>query len=106
MICCSCKTDRAHRSHRAGWKDYVFSLFQYYPYRCKECGVRFFGRRPKPPKTVDKPTATETEIRATRSAYEWKQKRREFLLYGSALLCFVVFLYFVTRPTGQAADGD
>jgi hypothetical protein len=103
MICRGCKTDRASRSHRAGWKDRAFSLFRYYPYRCKECGIRFFERRPKPP--TERPTSTETEIRATRSAYEWKQKRREFLLYGFALLCFVVFLYFVTRPAGQAPDG-
>jgi hypothetical protein len=103
MICRSCKTDRAYRSHRVGWKDRAFSLFQYYPYRCKGCGVRFFERRPKPP--AERPTSTETEIRATRSAYEWKQKRREFLLYGFALLCFAVFLYFVTRPSGQAPEG-
>lgn len=105
MICRQCKTDHAHRSHREGWKDYAFSLFQYYPYRCKECGFRFFEPKPKPPETVERPTSTETEIRATRTAQEWKRKRREFLLYGSALLCFVVFLYFVTRERA-APDGN
>lgn len=103
MICRDCKNDSAQRSHRAGWKDYAFSVFQCYPYRCKVCAIRFFERRPKPPR--EQRTSTETEIRATRTAYQRKQKRREFLLYGSALLCFFVFLYFVTRPSGQAPDG-
>jgi hypothetical protein len=97
MMCRKCKT---------GWKDYAVSLFQYYPYRCKACGTRFFELRPKPPENAEKPTSTETEIRATRTAQEWKRKRREFLLYASALLCFVVFLYFVARSTGQAPDGN
>jgi hypothetical protein len=102
MICRKCKTDHAHRSHREGRKDYALSLFQYYPYRCQKCMIRFFERRIEP--REEAPTATETEIRATRGAYRRTQKRREFLLYGSALLCFVVFLYFVTRPAAQPLE--
>ena len=107
MNCPKCKTDHAHRSHRVGWKDHVLSLFAYYPYRCKECELRFYQRRPAPlPEATEKPTATETEIRATRAGYQWKRRRREFLLYGWALVAFLVFLYFVTRDRGGSTEGD
>ena len=106
VICPKCKTDHAHRSHRAAWKDYVASLFQYYPYRCKGCGLRFFGRRRKPTEIEEKPTSTETEIRATRASYQRKERRREFLLYGSALLAFVCILYYLTRDRGSSSDGE
>ena len=106
MTCPKCKTDHATRSHREGWRDYAVSLFQRYPYRCNECGIRFFQFRRKPPKTVDKPTSTEREIRATRATSERKRRRREFLLYGSALLCYLVFLYFITRDRSSSTDGN
>jgi len=38
----------------------------------------------------------EKEIAATRSSLRRKQKRREFLLYSSALTVFVVILYLLT----------
>jgi len=106
VTCPKCKTDHAHRSHRQRWKDYVASLFEYYPYRCTECRHRFFVLRREPPGTAEKPTATETEIRVTRSKLKWRRKRRELLLYGWALLAFLVFLYFVTRDRGGSSAGD
>jgi len=106
VICPKCKTDHAHRSHRQGLKDYVASLFGYYPYRCNKCEHRFFESRFKPPKTTEHPTATETEIRTTRNRYEWKRRRRDFLLYGSALLAFLAFLYYITRERGDTSNGE
>jgi hypothetical protein len=106
VTCPKCNTDHAHRSHREGWKDYAVSLFQRYPYRCSQCGVRFLQRRRKAPENVAKPTATETEIRATRAAGERKRRRRDFLLYGSALLCYLVFLYFITRDRDSSNDNN
>jgi hypothetical protein len=100
VICPTCQTDHAHRSHRQGVKEYVTGLFHYYPYRCNKCGHRFFEFPPKPPKSEEKPTATEREIRATRRTYRWKSHRRDFLLYSSALLVFVGFLYYLTRYHG------
>jgi hypothetical protein len=105
VTCPKCKTDRAHRSHRDGWKDYVVSFFQYYPHRCGQCGVRFFQRRCTTPQAAGKPTSTETEIRATRAAGDRKRRRRDLLLYGSALLCYLAFLYFITRDRGSSIDG-
>ena len=106
MICPNCKTDHAHRSHRECWQDYVVSFFQYFPYRCKACGTRFFELRRSPPKTAEKSTSTETEIRATRASYRWKQKRREFLLFGSALLVFLGFIYYLTRDRSGSYGGE
>jgi hypothetical protein len=103
MICPKCKSDRGHRSHRQGVKEYVGGLFQYYPYRCRGCGHRFFVSSSE---TAEEPTATETEIRATRSKYQRKQHRREFLLYGSALLIYVGFLYYITRYHGGSSNGE
>jgi hypothetical protein len=40
-----------------------------------------------------------------RANRRWIQKRREFLLYGLALLFFLVFLYYVTRDRGGSSDG-
>lgn len=105
MICPKCKTDQAHRSHREGWKDYVVSFFDYYPYLCKECKHRFFQVRHAPPKTTGKPNSTETKIRATRSRHVWRRKRREFLLYGWALVLVLVLVYFITRDHGVPSDG-
>ena len=101
MICPNCKTDHAHRSHRRGVKEYVTSLFRHYPYRCNECGHRFLRG-----KTAGTPTATEREIRATRNSYQWKHHRRDFLLYSSALLVFVGFLYYLTRDRGGSSNGE
>jgi hypothetical protein len=106
VICPKCKTDHAHRSHRGGLKDYAFGIFQYFPYRCKECGFRFFEPRYRPPKSTEKPSSTETEIRATRAGYRWKQKRREFLIYGAAILVFLVFIYFLTRDRGAPSGPE
>jgi len=61
--------------------------------------------RREPPETEQKPTSTETEIRVTRSKLESKRRRREFLLYGWALIAFLVFLYYVTRDRGGPAGG-
>lgn len=106
MICPKCKTEHAHRSHRKGWKDFVLSLFKYHPYRCNQCRLRFYEFRYTLPNAADKPTSTEKEIRSTRAARNWKRRRREFLLYGGALLLFLLFLYFLTRVRDGSVGGD
>lgn len=103
MVCPKCKADHAHRSHRKGWKDYAVSFFHYYPYRCNECGIRFFGTRRQLAEIAEEPTSTEKEIRVTRASYQWQQKRREFLLYGLALLVFAGILYYLTRYRGGSS---
>ena len=70
----------------------------YRPYRCHECSHRFLSFRYSLPEPDAPPVlGAEKEIAATRGSLRRKQKRREFLLYGSALTVFVVILYFLTR---------
>lgn len=104
MVCVKCKTDQAHRSHRRGVLELLSAFVAVYPYRCRDCGHRFLKFRHA---TVDKTpgTATEREIRTTRSSMAWKRKRREFLMYGAGILLFVVFLYFITRERGGSPEG-
>jgi DNA-directed RNA polymerase subunit RPC12/RpoP len=98
MQCSQCKTDSAHRSHRAGLKERLASLFGYYPYRCHRCGHRFLKLR----YADDEPATaaargTEREIASTRGALRWKAVRRQILLYGWALVLFAIILYYLTR---------
>jgi hypothetical protein len=98
MQCPKCKTGNAHRSHRAGLKERLTSIVGYVPYRCRECGLRFLSFRYLISDSVATPlSGTEKEIAATRGSLQWKQKRRELVLYASALTLFVVVLYFLTR---------
>lgn len=74
------------------------SIVAYYPYRCGSCSHRFHGFR----YWVSDPAAppirgAERQIAATRGALHWKQRRREILLYSTALSLFAVVLYFLAR---------
>jgi DNA-directed RNA polymerase subunit RPC12/RpoP len=98
MLCPKCKTDHAHRSHRAGWREHLAHMVGYRPYRCHECSHRFLNFRYSLPEPAAAPArGAEREIAATRGSLRRQQKRRELLLYGSALTAFVVILYFLTR---------
>ena len=98
MQCPKCKIGNAHRSHRAGLKERLTSIVGYVPYRCRDCGLRFLSFRYSSPDPVAKPVGgAEKEIAETRGSLRWKQKRRELVLYASALTLFVVVLYFLTR---------
>lgn len=98
MQCPKCKTDNAHRSHRAGLSEHLTSIIGYVPYRCRDCSFRFLSFRysRREPATAP-PRGAEKEIAATRSSLRRRQKRRELVLYASALTLFVVVLYFLTR---------
>lgn len=76
-----------------------------YPYRCKDCGHRYFRFRYAEPADPGPANSAEREVRATRNVVVWKRKRREFLLYGAGVLCFLAFLYFITRERGGSPDG-
>jgi hypothetical protein len=98
MQCPKCKTDSAYRSHRAGLKEHLTSIVGYVPYRCRDCSFRFLNFRCSLPEPVATPLrGAEKEIAATQRSLRRKQKRRELVLYISALTLFVVVLYFLTR---------
>ena len=106
VLCANCKTDNAHRSHRHGVLESCMSMFAYYPYSCTKCKHRFLRRRDRAsdaPQPANR--STEREIRATRNARKWRRKRVEFVIYGTALLLFVVVLYFITRARSAPDAG-
>ena len=78
MLCPKCKTDNAHRSHRTGLREQLKSVIGYYPYRCRDCRLRFLSFRYwlSLPDTAP-PRGAEKEIAATRGSLHRKQKRRD-----------------------------
>jgi hypothetical protein len=98
MVCPKCNNDSAHRSHRVGLREQISSLVGYHPYRCRQCKHRFLSLRDSATAPASSGNqSTEREIRATQSGFRWKRKKRDIMLYGSALILFVVLLYFLTR---------
>jgi hypothetical protein len=100
MLCPKCKTDSAHRAHRINSKERLVSVVAYYPYRCGCCSYRFHNFRfwvTATPATAPPVRGAERQIAATRGALLWKHKRREILLYSTALVLFAFVLYFLTR---------
>jgi len=83
----------------------VASWVAVYPYRCKDCDHRYLRFRYAEPDLAGPVDNREREVRSTRKAMDWRRKRREFLLYGVGILCFLVFLYFITRERGGSLDG-
>jgi len=98
MLCPKCKTDNAHRSRRVSVMERVAHLVGASPYRCHQCSHRFRSFSHWHPGAVAPETRAEKEIATTRSSLRWKQWRLEIWIYGSALIVFVVLLYFLTRP--------
>ena len=82
--------------------DRVAALFAYYPYRCRECGSRFLEREAAP---QCGPSSVEAELRATLAIRTRKRKRRECVLYGCALILFLVFLYGLVFRAGISGNG-
>ena len=98
MQCPKCQSDSAHRSHRVGLKEHLASIVGYHPYRCRKCKHRFLNLRylAAVPISADVQNV-EREISRTQSSFRWRRKKRDLILYGSALVVFGVILYFLTR---------
>ena len=106
MLCPKCKTDHANRSHRRGLIEHSVAVVGYYPYRCRDCHLRFIRFRKAPiTATVAGCPGKEREIKATRGAMDVKRKRRELLLYVTAMVLFLTFLYYLTRDRGSSIEG-
>jgi len=86
-------------------KDYAASLFGFYPYRCHDCEHRFFHSYRTAEEPAREPSSTGKEVRVTRGHRAARQRRRELLLYGLALLVFLAFLYYISRYHGAPAGG-
>lgn len=94
------------RSHRRGLIERCVAVAGYYPYRCRDCHLRYLRfRYSSTEATPSCHPGAEREIKATRGAMKAKRKRRELLLYGLALVLFLAFLYYVTRDRDSSGEG-
>jgi hypothetical protein len=80
------------------------ALFSRFPYRCHECDHRFLVYRYAEPESQLPLTKTEREITSSRLAIRRKRSRRELILYSTALLLFLAFLYYITRERTPQSD--
>jgi hypothetical protein len=71
-------------------------------YRCRECRERFSarvaGESPERKARRSKREAIRKEVVERRRL----RSRREMMVYGVALMVFIVFLYVITRERGGA----
>lgn len=98
MTCPKCSEPSAHRSHRQGFKDYVWGYFSQIPYRCKKCGVRFYAYRAGE-KSDRMRSPEERRIMKIRRAIKWKRSKREIAVYAVALAMFALVVFYMTRQT-------
>jgi hypothetical protein len=106
MLCTQCNGE-LHRSHRQGMAEMLASTAGMYPYRCPKCETRSLRFRVRVP--TFKParrSPVEREIKLTRAQSRKRRTRREFLLYGTGILFFLGFLYFITRERSGSCDGN
>jgi hypothetical protein len=93
--CPGCGSASTRRSRRQGVADKLCALWGQYPYRCRECSLRFRLESHSARVAPDKPRLRQTgraENRRRRRAVQ----QRELLLYGFALAAFAVVVLFVT----------
>ena len=92
MMCAKCGRSRAHRSHRAGLKDRFWRLFEYLPYRCRDCGARFYAFRDGE-KSDKLRTREEQKVIQLRRKLKWQRSKRELFAYGAGTVILVGVIY-------------
>jgi hypothetical protein len=96
LICIKCKGSQAHRSHRSGFRDGVYRLFQLIPYRCRGCQARFYAYRAGE-QSAGMRTAEERKVMALRRRLRWKHTKKAVVLFGVGAAILMVCLYVITR---------
>ncbi len=96
MTCPFCREERAHRSHRAGAKDYAYRLFHYIPYRCRACGKRFYAYRAGE-RSDRMRTREEQKIMEIRRRIKWKRSKRELAIFGIGAAILLVAVYYMIQ---------
>jgi hypothetical protein len=87
--------------------EHLAAVIGVYPYRCRKCDVRFLRHSKAVSETAAASgSSAEREIKKTRRAMALKRKQREVVLYGTAIILFLLFLYYMTRDRGGATDGN
>ncbi len=98
MTCPKCGANKAHRSHRSGWRDRFLALFGRTPYRCHGCNDRFYaylgGAKSSKMRTVE-----ERRIMELRRKIRWKHTRRYLVAYVLAGLVLLGIIYQLMQQT-------
>jgi hypothetical protein len=96
VICPACNEPQAHRSHRAGFQDWLAGLGKRTPYRCRACKERFYvylhGETSSKMRTPE-----EQRIMKIRRRYKWKQSKRQLIAYGFCAVIFVGILILILQ---------
>jgi len=96
MTCIKCGEARAHRSHRSGVKDYLYRFFHQIPYRCRNCGTRFYAYRAG--EQSDRMRSREEQkIMRLRRQIKWKRNRREIAVFSVAAFLLVFLVYYLIQ---------
>ncbi len=96
MICPKCGEQRAHRSHRKGFKDRIMHTFEMIPYRCSKCSSRFYAYRAGE-KSSKLRTNEERKIMELRRRLRWKRSRRELVAYAFGALILIAVVYTIMQ---------
>src|SRR5579863_904851 len=93
MICPKCKENRAHRSRRSGFKDWVAGVFLHVPYRCRACNARTYVY-PHGSISMSLRTPEERRVIKLRRSLRAKKLKRELIGYGISSLILILILYY------------
>ncbi len=96
VTCPKCGEASAHRSHRAGFKDWLVRFFQMIPYRCRKCGSRFYAYKAGETSSRMR-TPEERKIMQLRSRLRWQRSKRELVAYGLGALLLIAIIYMVIQ---------
>ncbi|MDE3194957.1 MAG: hypothetical protein KGN84_01335 [Acidobacteriota bacterium] len=77
-------------------QDYLYRFFHYIPYRCRNCGTRFYAYRAGE-QSDSMRTREEQKIMRLRRQIKWKRNRREIAVFGAAGLLLVYFVYYLIQ---------
>ncbi len=94
MICPKCKENKAHRSRRSGFRDWVAGLFLQTPYRCHACRNRFYINL-RGGNVLKLRSAEEKRVIKLRRELRMRQVRRQLLGYGISSIVLILILYYL-----------
>ena len=102
LKCKKCGSTRVYRSRRENLWERALSPLGLYPYRCHECDLRFLGsskRTPGKGKPNEAKIKLRHEVRQESRRRRQRQITRMILLYGLALVLFLLFAkYIILKP--------
>ena len=101
QTCPECKSGRVFRSHRRTLVENIRSWWLTYPYRCHDCGARFWVH-PGEPDGQRGRIDSRPELRHRRM-HRWM---REVLIGGILVALFLAFLYYLMQPHNYGVEGQ